>query len=129
MEPQNLRFGGGAVDTILHPLAAVALLIAALLILTRPRDKAITPFFLACFTIPLAQVVVVGGLHFPVLRILILTVLARMVLLPGASSEGRFAGGFNRLDKVVVLWTVVNFAVVSINGCTRKRSSNLWGIS
>ena len=38
---------------MMHPLVAVWLLIAIVLILTFPRGKAITPFLLAVFDIPL----------------------------------------------------------------------------
>src|SRR5271167_1628235 len=99
MAPEHLRFGGGAGETAIHPLVAVYLLIAILLILSLPRGKAIAPFLLAFFTIPIGQVVVLGGFHFTVLRILILAGLARMAFSPGSSSEGRFAGGFNGVDK------------------------------
>ena len=70
MEPQNFRFGGGAPDTVLTPVTALAMLIVIGLIFTRPRNKVIVPFLLGCFTIPIQQVVVVGGLHFTALRIL-----------------------------------------------------------
>src|SRR4051812_4112399 len=106
MEPQNLRFGGGASETILHPIVALWMLIAVVLILILPRNKAIVPFLLAFFTIPLAQVVVLGALHFTVLRILILTVLARMAANIRPTSERRMPGGFNSLDRVVVLWSI-----------------------
>ena len=76
----------------MHPLVAVAMLIAIGLILTLPRKKAIAPFLLAFFTIPVGQVLVVGGVHFTVLQILILTVLGRMAAFRGTSSEKRFAG-------------------------------------
>jgi hypothetical protein len=114
MEPEHIRFGGGATETILHPLVAVWMLIAVVLMLTLPRRKAIVPFLLAFFTIPITQVVLVGGLHFTVLRILILTVLARMAAFPGSSSEGRFAGGFNAVDRAVVLWAVSALVVISL---------------
>jgi hypothetical protein len=114
MEPNNLRFGGGATETLLHPLVALWMLIAILLILTQPRKKAITPFLLTFFTIPVGQVVVLGGLHFTVLRILILAGLARRAALHKSSPEGRFPGGFSGVDLVVILWTVLALAVISI---------------
>lgn len=89
---------------MLHPVVAVWMLVAIVLILTLPRKKAILPFLLACFTIPMAQVVLIGPLHFPVLRILILTALCRTFAEGGAALTRRFPGGFNRLDTVVVLW-------------------------
>jgi len=106
MEPGHLRFGGGATETLVHPLVAVWLLVAIVLILTRPRERLITPFLLAFFTIPAGQVILIGSLHFTVLRILILAVLLRRAFSPETLSERRFPGGFNTLDRVTVLWAL-----------------------
>jgi hypothetical protein len=113
MEPAHLRFGGGATETMLHPLVALWMLIAIVFVLILPRDKAITPFLIACFTIPVGQVVVLGGLHFTVLRILILAGLARRATGGRSSSGGKFAGGFNDVDRFVVLWTVSALTILS----------------
>jgi hypothetical protein len=114
MEPQNFQFGGGSAETILHPLVAAGMLIAIVLILILPRQKAIAPFLLAFFTIPPGQVVVLAGVHFTVLRILILTVLVRMAAPRGSSLDKTFAGGFNALDRVVVLWALSATVIFSI---------------
>jgi hypothetical protein len=106
MPPEHLRFGGGAAETAINPLVAVYLLIAILFILVLPRGKAITPFLFAFFTIPIGQVVVLGSLHFTALRILILAGLARRAGFRKSGSEGKFPGGFNALDRVVVLWSL-----------------------
>jgi hypothetical protein len=105
----HFRFGGGATGTVLHPLVAVALLVAIVLILMRPRNQSITYFLVAYFTIPAGQVLVFGGLHFTALQILILVVLARMAAFRDLPSQRRFAGGFNALDKVVVLWALLEW--------------------
>ncbi len=114
MEPANIRFGGGATETLLNPFVVVWALIAIVLILTLPRQKAITPFLLAFFTIPLGQVVMVGSLHFPVLRILILTGLVRWAIPRGGSSKSKFPGGINALDHAVVLWAISTLVIVSL---------------
>jgi hypothetical protein len=114
MEPANIRFGGGATAMVLDPRVAVWALIAIVLILTLQRQKAIVPFLLAFFTIPLGQVVLVGPLHFPVLRILILVGLVRMAISRVGPSESKFPGGFNILDQAVVLWTVSALVIVSL---------------
>jgi len=114
MQPVNLVYGGGATETVLHPLVAVWMLIAILLILTLPRHMVIVVFLVVFFTIPLAQVILVGGLHFPVVRILILAGLARRAMDGRKSSEEKFPGGFNSLDQVVVLWTVSTLVVLSL---------------
>src|SRR5271154_1238638 len=105
MEPEHWRFGGGAAETMLTPAVAVGMLIIIALIFTLPRNKVITPFLLGCFTIPLGQVVVLGGLHFTVLRILIIAALIRR-LISGASPLGKFPGGFSGVDRMVILWAV-----------------------
>lgn len=110
MQPEHFRFGGGATDTVLHPLVAVWMLIAIVLMLTLPRKKVVTPFLLIFFTIPFGQVVVLGGIHFTMHQILILTVVGRMVAFRGASGE-RLAGGFNTLDRLVVLWSLSSLIV------------------
>jgi hypothetical protein len=106
MEPTNFRFGGGPPETLLNPLVAMGTLIIIVLIFALPRNKVITPFLLGCFTIPLGQVVVLGGVHFTVLRILIIAGLIRRALSRGASPEGKFPGGLNGIDRMVILWAV-----------------------
>jgi hypothetical protein len=106
MEPTHWRFGGGAPDTLLTPAVAVGMLIIIGLIFILPRNKVITPFLLGCFTIPLGQVVVLGGMHFTVLRILIIAGLVRRAISGGTSPEGKFPGGFNGVDRMVILWIV-----------------------
>jgi len=98
---------------MLHPLVAVWMVIAIALILTLPRRKVITCFLVSCLFIPVAQVVVVGGLHFTVLRILILAGLLRRAK-DGNSLSGKFPGGFNGLDQVVVLWTISALTILSL---------------
>src|SRR5580704_3222629 len=111
MQPKNYQFGGGAAGTVLHPLVAAGVLVAILLILFLPRNKAITPFLAVFLTIPVGQVLVLGGVHFLMHQVLILTVLARMAAFRG---KGRFAGGFNTLDKLVVLWSLSAFIIFSL---------------
>ena len=106
MEPEHSRFGGGPTETFLNPLVAVWMLVAIVLLFTLPRKRAITPFLLALLNIPLGQVLVLGGLHFTVLRILIFAGLARCASFRGPSSRGKLPGGFNKVDWVVMLWSV-----------------------
>jgi hypothetical protein len=109
MIPEHLRFGGGSADSLINPLVAVWLLIAIVLIFALPRAKVITPFLIAFFTIPIGQVVVVGGFHFTCLRILILAGIARGIMSVGATSKGWFPGGFNGVDRAVVVWAILSF--------------------
>jgi hypothetical protein len=101
MPPEHLHFGGGAGDTAIHPLMVVYLLLAIVLVLILPRSKAIAPFLFAFFTIPIEQVVVVGGFHFTALRFLILAGLAKRVFSRKTPSD-RFSG----VDWAVVFWAL-----------------------
>ena len=111
MQPEHLHFGGGSSGTILHPVVAVGMLVAIVLIFVLPREKAIAPFLLAYFTIPVVQVLVLGGVHLTMHQILIFAVLARMAAYSG--KEGRFGGGFNALDRLAVVWALSGFIIFS----------------
>ena len=101
MEPDALRFGGGTNATLLHPLVAVAILVAVALILFLSRRYIIAPLLLAIFFIPKGQVIVLGGAHFTAAKILFLAGLIRW-----AVSRKRLGGGFNSIDRVFVLWAL-----------------------
>jgi hypothetical protein len=103
MPPEHFRFGGGPSDSTILPLMAIFLLIACVLIVALPRQKAIVPFLLACFIIPVSQVVVLGGLHFSPIRILILAALARRA---GFSKRDKYPAGFSVVDRAVILWSI-----------------------
>ncbi len=87
---------------MISPIVAVWLAIAILLIIALPRKKAIMPFLIAFFTIPIGEVLVVGGLHFTALRILILTVLARRLTF---SRREKYPGGVSTIDWFVIAWS------------------------
>src|SRR6516165_11481495 len=114
MEPAHWRFGGGAGETMLTPAVLVAMLVIIALIFILPRNKVITPFLLGCFAIPLGQVVVLGGLHFTVLRILIIAGLIRRAISGGTTPLGKFPGGFNGVDRVVILWVVAIQTLITL---------------
>ncbi|HKT47025.1 MAG TPA: hypothetical protein VJP87_05820, partial [Candidatus Acidoferrales bacterium] len=80
MQPENFRFGGGASETLLHPVVLVAMLLTLLLVLLLPRKYVIIPFLASTFLIPLPQEVLIGGLHFFVFRIIFLALLLRMTV-------------------------------------------------
>jgi hypothetical protein len=100
VEPEHIRFGGGSADTLLHPLVAVVMVLAIILILCLPRRSVIAPLLLALFFIPKGQVIVAAGLHFNVYRIIILAGLTRWAV---SMRSSRLTGGFNSLDRVVTL--------------------------
>jgi len=104
MPPDNLRFGGGASETVLHPIVLVAMLIAIALIFLLPRKYVIWPFLCTAFLVPLGQSILVGGLHFFVIRVIILSVVVRMLASRFTSPAGIFGGRLGTLDIVFLVW-------------------------
>lgn len=106
MIPQNLRYGGGVSSSVFNPVVLAILIVACVLICLLPRKKVIIPFLCAAILIPFNQVLVLGGLHFPLLRILILVGLLRTLVL---GSGKTFSGGFNTLDKIIISLSLTTF--------------------
>lgn len=114
MEPTDLRFGGGAANTILHPLVAVALLVTIALIFLLPRRYVVAPALLIVFLVPFGQVVVLGGVHFTVYRIILLFGLLRLATTKLPAGTSRLAGGFGAIDyafTLCALFTFITFVV------------------
>jgi len=103
---QKLAFGGGASSSAFSPIALVLVLLASILICVLPRNKAIWPFFLAAILIPMNQVLVIDGLHFPMLKILGLAGLLRVLLAKVTTKDDIFSGGINCIDKAMIVLTI-----------------------
>jgi hypothetical protein len=106
VQPENLTFGGGAAETVVNPLVLMIVLVAGVLMCFQPRNKAIFLFLGASILIPMDQVVVLGGLHFPMLRFLLLFGMGRMIAAKLNSKSEIFSGGVTPLDKTVILFTL-----------------------
>jgi len=102
MGPQHLSFGGGVADTIVNPAVLVAVLMAGIAMWLLPRPKAIIPFLAAGILIPMDQIIVVGGLHFPMLRVLVLFGFMRMIGAKLSGGEKVLSGGMNAIDKALI---------------------------
>jgi hypothetical protein len=105
--PEHFKFGGGATETVLHPIVLVAMLIAIVLTLLLPRKYVMVPLLFVTILTPLGQVLLIGGLHVFVLRIMILTGWVRMIGTRILSQTGILGGGFNALDTAFLLWAVL----------------------
>ncbi len=108
MVPENLRFGGGVAGTVFNPVVAAVVVLIGILMCCLPRNKAIVPFLLGCILIPSDQILVVAGLHFPLLRILIFFGMIRIFIIRGSGKWRLFSGGVNGLDKSLVLLSIVS---------------------
>ena len=109
MEPTNIRFGGGASETILHPVVALALVAAIVLIFVLPRKYVVIPWLLIIFLVPFGQVMVLGGIHFTVYRIAVLFGLVRLFITRLPARAGRLAGGFSAIDIAFMLCALFSF--------------------
>lgn len=117
-QPENHKFGGGATETMLHPIVLVALLIVVVLILILPRKYVIVPVLFITFLTPLPQQLLLGGLHIFVLRIVVLTGCVRIFVTRFLSAERTMGGGWNSLDTAFVLWAsfrAVAFVLLYLN--------------
>ncbi len=103
MVPENLRYGGGVSGSVLHPAVALLLIVTGLLMWFLPQRKVIIPFLLTAILIPEDQVLVIAGVHFPLLRILLLFGMVRIFILKGKGEWKVFSGGINKIDKSLIL--------------------------
>jgi hypothetical protein len=102
-----LRFGGGVSSTVLNPAVAVIVILAGVLMFCLPQRKVVIPFLLTTLLIPADQILVIAGLHFPLLRILILFGMIRIFFIKGRGKWNVFSGGMNGVDKAFILLSVV----------------------
>jgi hypothetical protein len=86
----------------MHPVGILFTLIAGVLLLTLPRRWAALPLVASALYMTLGQLVEVGPLHFPVVRIMIVIGFLRAIF-----RKERISGGLNALDKAMLLWGAV----------------------
>jgi len=101
-EHPNVTFGGGAADSTIAPIGLAALVIAIVLVFVLPRKWVVVPLLLFAFLVPLGEQFNIGGLHFFAHRIVILCGCLRMF--KSSSGDRMLAGGFNRIDKIFMIW-------------------------
>jgi hypothetical protein len=85
----------------------LVVLLAGVLILLLPRGRAIAPLLAIGILIPTDQVVVMAGLHFPMLRVLALFGFARLFWAKVVQREKVFSGGVNGIDVAMVIFAIV----------------------
>jgi len=100
MEPLHYKFGGGATDTVLHPLVLSSVVILGIFLLLCPRRFAIPAFLFGTFLIPAGQEILLLGVHVFVYRILVLVGLLGLLRI---KKEPRLAGGWNVIDSAFFL--------------------------
>src|ERR1035441_7074807 len=103
-------FGGGATHTVMHPVVALAMVAAIVLMLRLPRKYAVVPFLLGLFLLPAGQELHLGGAHLYVPRIMILFGVGRLVSAKLSSKTRILPGGWSDLDKIFTCWAILRAA-------------------
>ncbi len=114
MQPDHFYFGGGAGDTVMHPLVAVMMIITIILTFSLRRKYAVVPFLLCAFLIPPGQMLVVGGVHLFALRIVLLFACVRIFIAKTSGSSSIFRRELNRFDCVFLSWALFRAAAFMI---------------
>ncbi len=117
MQAQSLyqgTFGGGASDTVMHPVVAGALLVTIGCLLGLPRRYAVVPLLLALFLLPVGQQLYLGGVHLYVPRIIFLFGFGILAAAKLKSSSPILPGKWNELDRLFTLWAIVRATAVTV---------------
>jgi hypothetical protein len=126
----NVTFGGGAADSTITPIGLAALVIAIALVVALPRKWVIVPFLLFAFLVPTGEQFNIGGLHFFAHRILILCGCLRMF--KSSSVDRMLAGGFNRIDKIFLIWAFCRATafvlLYHVGGAVANQLGFLWDV-
>ena len=102
--PSNLRIGGGAGGSSIHPIVLLVAIIALVLVFVLPRHKIVSVMLLMIFLTPFGQQIYVGGLHLYVNRLLILCCVVRLKFLLPRMGIG---AGPNPIDKAFKGWALL----------------------
>lgn len=118
---EHLRggFGNAVTQSVVNPLVLVIVLAAGLVVCVGSRKQAIVGFLWAAILIPMDQILVIGPLHFPMLRVLLLFGIVRMARSKQLSKLTILSGGRNKIDTAFLLLTLV----AAINGVVLFRDS------
>lgn len=121
MEPSGIRAGFGETvnQSIVNPVVLLIVLVLGVLICFGSRKRAIAAFLGGAIMIPMDQILMIGPLHFPMLRLLLLFGMVRMFRTK-ISSQLRILGtGWNNIDIALVALTIIS----AINGIALYRDS------
>jgi hypothetical protein len=103
---QAERFGGSDYSYV-HPLVAVAVVGALGCILLLNAKNIIPAFLAASILIPMDQVIVIGGLHFQMIRVLVLAGWVRMLFGRTQSGERWLPTRLRAIDKALLAGTII----------------------
>lgn len=85
----------------MNAIGFIFTLVNCVLIWVLPRRLAILPLLIGAAYMTRGQILDLGPLHFPVIRVIITVGLLRVM-----SRREQMAGGVNRLDRIIIWWSV-----------------------
>ncbi|MCG6536762.1 MAG: hypothetical protein L7F78_19160, partial [Syntrophales bacterium LBB04] len=92
--------------------------------LALPRKYATIPMLAIGVTVTLGQIWYVAGLHFSIMRIMLLSSMARLIL------RGELSGiKLNEIDKAFIIWVIANFAFYNIREMSSDAFVNRLGFA
>src|SRR5271166_2159074 len=109
----------GVSHSYLSPVVLLIILVAGVLICVAGRRTAMAAFLSAAILIPPDQILLLGPLHFPMLRILALFGLTRILWAKFSGKQKIFSGGVNVIDKAMIGLTLS----AAVNGLLLWRDS------
>ncbi len=95
----------------LSPLGLLFLLVMVVLTWRLPRRQAVIPLLITTCYMPLGQMLVIAGLHFPFLRIILLVGWARVL-----SRKENAGFVWSKLDKLFMWWAIVTLVFGTLSG-------------
>jgi hypothetical protein len=98
-------FGGGSTESVLHPAVLAVLLVVVVLTFALPRKYIVIPVLFVMMLSPQGQQLYLAGVHWSVIRILVLMGLIRLCVIKFSSKKSLFPGGTNGIDRA--FFTVV----------------------
>ena len=101
--------GHGATETVLHPAVLVALVLVIVLTLTLPRKYVAVPVLMLLFLAPRGQEIYLAGLHWYLVRIVLMAGFVRL-----AMGKFQIAGGMNAVDKAFMVWAAYRSAAIML---------------
>jgi hypothetical protein len=92
----------------MNPIVLAATLLAALGVMLLPRRYALAPVLLVNFLTPTGQSLVIGGVHFMVIRIIIVAGLLRLIRAKSSSRMSLLSHGVQTIDKMFFTWAILH---------------------
>ena len=113
---QSVSSQTGAAATYVHPAVLCLLLLGGVLILLLPRKYVVIPLLSAGLLLPMDQIVMVGPLHFYLLRLLLAFAVIRALASKFSSRGDRRSRKMTAMDAIVILLGfsgAINYVILS----------------